>query len=353
MPAVVPWDDVFSFHQEVNVKFRAMKLSGLAVLVTVCFIAFYFLRANWSAPVPEAIRIAMPRHALSALIYIADDQHYFEDEGLSVTLVPSPYGKDALNMMLAGNAEFSTSASLPVSSVILDGAEPRLLATLAKSDQSHVILANGKHHIAQPADLSGKTVAVKLGTTLQFYLDVLLIDAGVHPSDVKTVDLGGEEAMAALRKGTIDAAVEFAPVSSATLASPDLVPVPFSPTLYTTHWNLVSTARMLKDRPGVAEKLLRALISAQEFALDNPQQAIALTAKRTAIPLPDLAPYWPQYVFQVRLPQSLIVTMEDETRWANSRRNAASPSMPTPNFLDYLDSGPLSRVKPDAVRITQ
>ena len=308
-------------------KSRAMVLSGLAVLVAVCFLAFYFLRGNWSAPAVESIRIATPRHPMSALIYIAEDQHYFEKEGLAVSQVPSRYGKDALDMMLAGNADFSTSASLPVSAVILDGAEPRLLATIAKNDQSHAILADGKHRIAQPSDLGGKTVAVKLGTTLQFYLDVLLIDAGVRPSDVKTVDLGGEEALAALRKGSIDAVVELTPLTRATLASSDLVQVPFSPALYTTHWNLVSTEHMLKNRPGVAEKLLRALIAAQDFALDNPLQAIAITAKRTGIPVPDMTPYWPEYVFQVRLPQSLIVTLEDETRWANSRRNAASPAM--------------------------
>jgi NitT/TauT family transport system substrate-binding protein len=339
--------------QEVNVKSRALLLTGLAVLLAVGALAFFFLRGNWSAAPTQAVRIAIAQHPLSALVYIAEDRHYFEREGLAVTLIPSIYGKDALNTMLSGNAEFATSASLPVSSVILDGAEPRLLATLAKNDQSQIVVANGKHHIARPSDLRGKTVAVKFGTTLQFYLDVLLIDAGVHPSEVRTIDLGAGEAMEALRGGKIDALVQFTPVVHQPPASPALAPVWFSPSLYTTHWNLVATARTLKDRPGIAEKVLRALVSAQEFALANPQQAIALTAMRSGVPAAELAAHWPQYIFQVQLPQSLVVTLEDETRWANSLRNAASPSMPTPNFLDYLDPGPLARVKPDAVRITQ
>lgn len=333
-------------------KSRVLLFTGMAIVLSA-FALTFFWSGSWSARTPEAIRIAMPHNALSALMYIAEDRRYFEDEGLAVTITPHPYGKEALEAMLAGNAEFAVSGSLPVSTIILDGAEPRLLTTLAKSDHSHVVVANGKRHIARPADLRGKSVGVRAGSTLQFYLDVVLIDAGVRPSEVRVVNLSSDDARDALRSGQVDAAALFAPTNVHGLGSPALDPVPFSPTLYTMHWNLVSTARVLKDRNGAAEKLLRALVTAQEFAIEHPEEAIAITARRAGIPLQDLAPHWQQYRFEVRLPQSLVVTLEDETRWANSLRDVQSPSMPSPNFLDYLDTGPLHRVRPEAVRVTQ
>lgn len=287
------------------------------------------------------------------MVFIAEHEKYFAREGLAVTLDMQPFGKDALETMLAGNAEFAIAASLPVSAVILNGAEPRLLATIARSEQSQVVVANGKHGITKPADLRGKIVAVKFGTTLQFYLDVMLTDAGVRSSEVRLLDLDTPQALGALRSGAIDATVQFSPLAGDSLESPTLAPTFFSPMLYTMHWNLISTGRDLKARPAIAEKLLRALIAAQEFALDNPDQAVTITARRTGMTAEDLAPYWPAYALQVQLPQSLVVTLEDETRWANSLRSASSPSMPTPNFLDYLDAGPLHQVKPDAVRVTR
>ncbi len=326
---------------------------GIAVIGIAVLVALTIKYVSKATPPLEEIRIATPNFALSALLFVAEQKGMFKNEGLAVSLIKQPFGKDSLDMTLSGQAEFTTVASLPLSAAILGGAKPSILATIGKSEHDHMIVANGDRAITQVADLRGKTVAVPYGTTLQFYLDAALIDAGISPSEVTTVDLADCDALTALTKGTVDAALQIAPLTERGITVLGFYPTMFSPTLYTMHWNLVTSRDLLATRPEVAKKLLRALIAAQSYVEENPDQSIEVTARHTGIAAIDIAARWPEYRFQVQLPQSLIVALEDEVRWANSRRNASSPSIPSPNFLNYMRSAPLHSVQPDAVRMTK
>ena len=58
---------------------------------------------------------------------------------------------------------------------------------------------------------------------------------------------------------------------------------------------------------------------------------------------------WMDFRFKVTLDQSLLVTIEDESRWAIKNRLVESQAMP--NYLDFLYADALSSVKPERLRI--
>ncbi|HYD80414.1 MAG TPA: ABC transporter substrate-binding protein [Paucimonas sp.] len=301
----------------------------------------------------ESITLSTPNSILSSLLFIAIREGYFERAGLRIQVMPTSTGLEAIGMALSGRTDIAVAASVPISNAILNDADPHIVATIAKSDRDLVVVANRKHGIRELADLRGKKVAVKAGTSFAFYLDAALIDAGLTPSDVQLVDLPPDAAAKALAEERVDAAVLGAPSSADAIRALGSSAVSLAPPLYTIHWNLVASDRFMKERSATIEKMLDALLDAEDFARRHPERAITVAADWLHSPRDSVAVRWNDYLFRIQLSQSLIVAMEDEARWALARRTSQSPAIPTPDFLTYLEAGPLSQVRPEAVRITR
>lgn len=58
---------------------------------------------------------------------------------------------------------------------------------------------------------------------------------------------------------------------------------------------------------------------------------------------------WNSYDFRATLGQALLVSLEDQARWAIKNRLTQQKVMP--NWLDFIYEDGLRTVKPDAVRI--
>ena len=88
---------------------------------------------------------------------------------------------------------------------------------------------------------------------------------------------------------------------------------------------------------------------ATTFIDQHSAQALMLTAPRHP---PDTAmtrKAWEQYVFALRLDQSLLLTLEDIARWAI--RHHLTEATTVPNFLDAMYFQALQEVKPEAITI--
>ena len=301
----------------------------------------------------EKVVLATSNFMMSSLIFVAKQEGIFAREGLDVDIVIMPTGKDALSLSLAGHADVAALASPPLTQAILEGNHPHIIATIAKSERAFVILANSARGIRQASDLRGKRVAIKPGTSFEYFLDSTLIDVGIPPSEVTKVNIAPAEALSAMKNGVVDAAVQTAPFNRQEIQSLKIPTVVISSPVYTVHWNIVISDSLMTSRPTVVKKLLRTLLDAEVFTRQHPARAMSDAAQWMRMPQEDLAPHWESYVFRVQLPQSLIVGMEDEMRWTQASPTSKPQSIAAPNFLDYLDIAPLRELKPEAIRITR
>jgi NitT/TauT family transport system substrate-binding protein len=333
-------------------KFRVLFATAAALLAVAAFFLWTGGAPGDTPPMAKVV-LATSNEMLSTLIFVAQREGYFKREGLAVDIVWTPTGKDAFVMVQAGRTDFAAVATYPLTLAILNGARPHIIATIAKSDHAFDIVTTTGSGIRQISDLRGKTVAARRNTGFEFFLDTALIDAGVSPSEIAVSDLSPDAALAALEHGTVNAAVLPSPINGGMLQQAGGTVVVRARPSYTAHWNIVASDGLVKARPAIAARLLRALIDADTLADRNAEQAMKDAAAPLHIAQQYVLAHWPEYMFRVQLPQSLIVAMEDETRWINVGRNSKSPAMPTPNFLDYLDVEALSKVKPDAIRITR
>ena len=111
----------------------------------------------------------------------------------------------------------------------------------------------------------------------------------------------------------------------------------------------VGRSEFLKGHADAIEKLVRALLKAEQFMRSHPEETLNLAAAWLKIDVDALRPTWKQFDFRINLPQSHLITLEDEARWAMARGYAAKG--PVPNFLPHLYLDALLAVQPERVTV--
>lgn len=311
--------------------------TALAVLLSGC--------AREKAGQPEKVTIAVSVESLSAPLYVAYEKGFFEQQGLQVVFTPYRTGRDALAALIGGNAQFCTVAETPVMFAGLKGEKIAVVATIADSDNHVKITARKDRGIAGPQDLAGKTVGLRKGTSAEYFLHSYLTFHRIAQDRVRTVDMGPEEMAEALVKGTIDAAVAWAPFTTEQQNKLGINGISLeNQYVYKILWNIVAGQDFAVTHPETVQKLLRALLQAQHYLKENPEDAQKIVdghiGKGTA--LGDIN-------FDIRLSQTLILSLEQEARWAIGRGLADNRKMP--NYLRLLYPEGLKAVAPESVLV--
>ncbi|MBT0664045.1 ABC transporter substrate-binding protein [Geobacter pelophilus] len=298
----------------------------------------------------EKITLAYGVQPESALAQVAEARGYYRQEGLGTTIHLHPYGKRALADLLAGKADFATVAEPPVMFAIMNGEKIAVIATIYTSTLGHAILARKDRGISSFRDLAGKKIAATLGTTAHFFVDTILVTHGIARKDVEVVDLKAEEIPDALVRGDIDAVATFSPYLELTHKKlGDRVIIFSDRDVYRYTYNVVATQDFIRKNPAKVRKMLRALVRAEEFAREHPEAAQKIVANFSGIEFATLRDTWPNARFTVSLDQSLLLALEDESRWAVN--SGLIPQRDIPNYLDFIYFDGLRSVKPEAVRI--
>jgi NitT/TauT family transport system substrate-binding protein len=299
---------------------------------------------------PEKVTIAYSATTDAVLAEVAHVKGYFLQEGLEVTPHLHPYGKLALEDLLAGKADFATVAETPVMFAIMKGEKISVIATIENSDMGNAILARRDRGITTPEDLRGKRIAATLGTTSEYYLDAMLGLHGISRKDVAVVDMKAGEMADALARGDIDAVSAFSPYTALTQKKLGNNVVPFQDkNIYRWAFNVVAKQDFIRKNPGKVKKVLHALVRAEEFVRENPPETQKIVADFSGIDIGIVRAIWADTSFDVTLDQSLILALEDESRWAIDGGQTGARKIP--NYLDYIYFDGLKSVKPESVRI--
>jgi NitT/TauT family transport system substrate-binding protein len=211
-------------------------------------------------------------------LYIAKDKGYFTDEGLDVELIVMEDPKVRFPALAAGQLDVAVTTVDTILNYLSDQQSYRYLFALDDSKGGDGIVA--KKDITSIADLKGKSVAYAEGSVSQFYLGVLLKEAGLKLADVLTQNMTAGDAGAAFVAERVDAAVTWEPWLTRGKQAPNghlLVDSSTSPGLITDM--AVTTPATLAARADDLKALYRAWIKAVEFQKSNPEEADQIMAK--------------------------------------------------------------------------
>ena len=156
---------------------------------------------------------------------VAEQLGYFKAEGLDVSIVDFAGGSRALQAVVGGSADVVSGAFEHTVNMQHKGQRMRAFVLQGRAPQI-VLGVNPKTmpNFKAVTDLKGKKIGVTApGSSTNVMVNFILAKAGMKPSDVSIVGVGGGNgAIAAMRAGQIDAMSNLDPVITQLTRSGDL-----------------------------------------------------------------------------------------------------------------------------------
>lgn len=335
-------------------KFSALT-SVVAFIVIILTAGFYFYPFDQfqrkSAEVRDAVTLGLAHESLASLAMIAHDQGFFKQAGLDVRVKEYASGKLALKGLLAGEVSLATSADIPIVFNSFNRRDFSIVSTIGSSDNEPRIIARKDRGINTPADLRGKRVATQRASAVHFFLHMFLLQSGMGTDDIELSFIKGKNLPQALASGEIDAFSMREPFigEASKLLGDDNVVIFSKPGLYRKTFNIVAAKSLIQDRPGVVRKLLNALIQAESYSVQQPEEAINIVANTLETTPANIAAIWPDVSLKVSLDQSLLLGLEDEAKWVIE--NKLNSEDQVPSYLDYIYVDALKAVDPILVSL--
>jgi NitT/TauT family transport system substrate-binding protein len=280
------------------------------------------------------------------LVYIAQQQNYFQQNHLNVTIANYTSGAAAVVDLLAGKLDIAATAEFPLVINAMKGEKISALACIGRFELQDLI-ARKDRGIKSISDLAGKTIGVPLGTVAQFYLGRFLELNGLSLDEVTTVNVNPANAIDSIVNGTLDAVVIWQPYAYAIenrLGSNAIVWSPQSS--QSTFIAEVANNNWIVQNPDISKRFIQSLSQAEDYYNNNPSETKTMIQTRLNYSDGYMTAVWPKQQISLFLDQSFVLAMQDESRWliSNNLTNATS----APNFLNCICSEGLDAVKPQS-----
>lgn len=262
--------------------------SAVAMLLTACSPA----SPGDDEPLPISVVLA-PIHFETA--YIAEEQGFFDEEGLDVTLVPGGDPAANLAQLTSGQAQFATSAGASVITATAAGVDLEIILGnegISPTEVTSGLVSRPGSGIESMADMDGRTVAVLgLSTGAEIQLFLAAEDAGVDWRSIDLVVTPLPAMVEAVENGHVDTALVFPPFFDAAIGA-GLTVVGTPTTDYganspATAW--VATGAYIEENPEVVERFRSAMTKAIDHYNDNHEDARRILGENSELPPAALA----------------------------------------------------------------
>ena len=333
------------------------RIIGIGILVAVIAVglgigSYFWLDREqpekYTGPL-EKISIGATTQELSTLIWIAAEKGYFEENGLNATVKAYHTGIETKNALLAGEVDVADTVDFVISGLGLEGIDFKVLASIDTASIDYIIARKDKG-IFSLSDLKGKKIGIKRGSSAEYYLGRTLIFNNLSLQDVELVAVHPPDMPDAIANGEVDATITWHPYNYHIKNSlGDNAIVWSAQDGLDIYWVVFSKDEFVQKYPEKIKRLLKALIQAEEFVKHNNLQAKEIIARLVNLDLLYIESVWSDFDFVVDLPQTMIIAMEDQTRWR--MENNLTDKTVVPNYLDYIYLDGLQEVKPGAVTI--
>ena len=219
-----------------------------------------------------------------AFAWVAQDQGFFRDAKLDVTIQLGAAVDSNLTALASGQAQF---AALDLTGAFIQAGNGkftdfRAIAAIHQQTLVSIISLEGGT-VAQPKDLEGKKVGAATGSVNQLLFPAYAQLAGIDAKKVTFVNVAPAQLNALLASSQVDALSTFligrGGIEKAAGGKKAVI-LPYSDYLSDLFGNgLVTTAALAKDNPDLVKRFRDAMLKALQWTMDNPDQAAAILQK--------------------------------------------------------------------------
>jgi len=238
----------------------------------------------------------------------ADAHGNFERNGLKVTVKPGGPEKDAIKELEIGHAQFGVASADQVIRAVSKGSPIMVLTQLFQVNPLHWIYRPERTPLQTPQDLKGRTIGITYGGNDETIIRALLAKYDIKDDEVNLFSVRYD--YTPFYKGEVDFWPLYrnaqAPIIGEKLRkagerfdlmSPSRLGIQFVAN------SVVTTKKMLEERPETVKRFMKALLEAWREALDpeNKEKAIEIVLKYNK--------ETPEEIVQKQLPATRILMM--------------------------------------------
>ncbi|MFA5047829.1 MAG: ABC transporter substrate-binding protein [Patescibacteria group bacterium] len=338
------------------------KLNGgivmiVVVIATIVAIGFWSSHSKTKERpevVPVKISIGVITQPPAALIMVAKDKGFFTEQGLDVELKEFTAGKLALQALLAGSLDFSISADVPVALAALQGNKIVVPAQVIKQATNTIrIVARKDGNITDAKEYfisKKRKLATSIGGGPELFTYQFLNKLGVDKNRVEIISQQPQDMPAALANGSVDAIAIFDPAAYIAETQMGDKGITFTDSSIYSEKYILDAPESVKQNSNNLEKVLRALIEAEQYVKNNPDEAKNIVSKYTKLDKPALDKFWSNYDFQVVLTKQLADSFNQEVQWAKDTGKESSSTL-NPDFSQIIYGIPLQKISSAAVEL--
>jgi NitT/TauT family transport system substrate-binding protein len=211
----------------------------------------------------------------------ADSQGIFEKNGLKVNVKPGGPEKDAIKELEIGHAQFGVASADQVIRAVSKGSPIVVLAQLFQINPLHWIYRPDRTPLKTPQDLAGKTIGITYGGNDETIMRALLAKYNIKEEEVTLFSVRYD--YTPFYKGDVDFWPLYrnaqAPIIGEKLRkagerfdlmSPSKLGIQFVAN------SVVTTQKMLEERPETVKRFMKALLQGWREALDSDNESKAI-----------------------------------------------------------------------------
>jgi NitT/TauT family transport system substrate-binding protein len=302
---------------------------------------------NTSADIVLAAEMSL----LPATVWVAEKKGYFKKHNINLTIHEYDSGRNALEAMLKDSLiNISTVAQTPVVFNSFKQEPYVIFATMAYSLDDIKVLARKDHGINSPQDLKGKKIGATQRSTGHYFLEGFLNHYGYSLNDIELLDINAATLKNKLESGEVDAITSWEPhISNAEKSiGKEKLTLLISPTPFRKDFFFTANKRYAKLHLAEIQRFLLALIDAEDYISNHPEDAQLIIAQKLHVAPEVIKKIWKTFTFEITLEQSILVNLENEAIWAKGLSNDYKE---IPNYLEFIDVKPLSKIKPHGVNL--
>jgi NitT/TauT family transport system substrate-binding protein len=220
--------------------------------------------------------------------YVADQEGYFEAEGISVEFVPVKSAQERDALMQAGEIDGMLNDLISTGLFNRDTAQIKIVATARRaypeSPQFRVLTAPDSG-ITSAQDLAGVPVGISQNTVIEYITDRLLEAEGLSPDQIQYLEVSAipvrfEQLMA----GQIQAATLPDPLGQGAMAAGAILVVDDSRYTQYSQSVLSFSTGAIETKPNTVQKFLKAWNRAVQDLNSNPGQFADLLVEKGRVP---------------------------------------------------------------------
>jgi NitT/TauT family transport system substrate-binding protein len=256
-------------------------------VITTCWLA---LAACIPGKAPEDTSLKMGLLPILDVLpfHVAEQEGYFEAEGISVELIPVKSAQERDALMQAGEIDGMLNDLISTGLFNRDGAQIKIVATARRGypeSPQFRVLAGPDSGIASAQDLVGVPIGISQNTVIEYITDRLLEAEGLSPGQIEVLEVSAipvrfEQLMA----GQIEAATLPDPLAQGAMAAGATLVIDDSQYTQYSQSVLSFSTGAIESKPNTINKFLNAWNQAVRDLNSNPDQFADLLIEKGRVP---------------------------------------------------------------------